>query len=111
MNAMIDQIRSIPALIEEIVPRYAENIQNAVTADWISDVNQIFLTGCGDSYHVALGSELAFRQLAGVSTTPLTSMQFATPPTSSTGRKTAWWSEPPSRAKSHAQPKRCAMPA
>jgi glucosamine--fructose-6-phosphate aminotransferase (isomerizing) len=40
-------------------------------------LERVFVTGCGDSHHAALNSELSFEQLAGLPCEPQTAMQFS----------------------------------
>ena len=40
-------------------------------------VKRLYVTGCGDSHHAAVASELAFEALAGRPTEPMSALQFA----------------------------------
>ncbi len=77
MNPMIAQIQSLPALIRGVVPAYSENIRKTLGSDFCRLIQRIYLTGCGDSHHASIGSELAFEKLAGITTEAMTSLQFA----------------------------------
>lgn len=77
MNPMIAQIQSLPGLIRQVTPVYAENIRKTLSPEYCRSIQRIYLTGCGDSHHAALGSELAFELLAGITTEAMTSLQFA----------------------------------
>lgn len=77
MNPMIAQIQSLPELIRQAVPVYAENIRKSLSSAFCKSIQRIYLTGCGDSHHAALGTELAFEHLAGITTEAMTSLQFA----------------------------------
>lgn len=76
-NSMIAQIHSQPQLLREIFPVIDERVRNALDHELCLSLKRILVTGCGDSHHAALGSELAFKVLAGVPTQPLTAMQLA----------------------------------
>jgi len=76
-SPMIKQIMSIPALIRSVVPVFTENIRRDLDEKTIHSTDHIYLTGCGDSHHVAVGSQLAFRLFTHIETEALTSMQFA----------------------------------
>jgi glucosamine--fructose-6-phosphate aminotransferase (isomerizing) len=74
---MIAQIQSLSGLIREVTPAYAENIRHTLSKEFCRSIRRIYLTGCGDSHHASIGAELAFENLAGITTEALTSMQFA----------------------------------
>ena len=76
-SPMLKQITSIPDLIRSIVPVFTDNIRRALDESTINSIDHIYLTGCGDSHHAAVASQLAFRQLTHIETEALTSMQYA----------------------------------
>jgi len=76
MNGMIAQIHSIPSLIRDVTRSYDEALRTALERAPVPSVKRIYLTGCGDSHHAAVGSELAFEHLTGLPTEALTSLQF-----------------------------------
>lgn len=77
MNSMIAQIHSLPGMIREIYQPFDSAAREALDHKLCLSAKRIYITGCGDSHHTALGAELAFEHLAGVPTEALTSMQFA----------------------------------
>lgn len=77
MNPMIAQIRSLPHLVRQIVPDFTENIATTLPQEFCRSFDHIYLMGCGDSHHVSLATQLAFRTLSGIETEALTAMQFA----------------------------------
>ena len=77
MNSMIAQIQSLPALIREIFQPFDDVVRSALDRETCRSVQRLFVTGCGDSHHAALTTELAFEALAGVPTEPMTALQFA----------------------------------
>ncbi len=77
MNPMIAQIRSLPHLVRQIVPDFTENIATTLPREYCRSFDHIYLMGCGDSHHVSLATQLAFRTLSGIETEALTAMQFA----------------------------------
>jgi len=78
MNSMIAQVKILPELIRESVPVFDEAIRQTLDHEFCLSMNRLFITGCGDSHHAALNTELAFESLAGVPTEPMRSMQFST---------------------------------
>ena len=77
MNPMIAQIKSLPELVRQIVPAYNENIASTLTQEYSQSFDHLYLMGCGDSHHVSMATQLAFRVLAGIETEALTAMHFA----------------------------------
>jgi glucosamine--fructose-6-phosphate aminotransferase (isomerizing) len=77
MNPMAAQIHSLPDLIRQAVLAYTEAVRRTLPEAVCRQVERLFVIGCGDSHHAALGAELAFEQLAGLPTEALTSLQFA----------------------------------
>lgn len=77
MNPMIAQIKSLPDLVRQIVPAYSENIADSLSREFCRSFDHLYLMGCGDSHHVSVATQLAFRILAGIETESLTAMQFA----------------------------------
>lgn len=77
MNGMVAQIHSIPQLIREVSQKYDDAVRTSLDHLFCLSVKRIYLTGCGDSHHTAIGSELAFEKIAGLPTEALTAMQFA----------------------------------
>ena len=77
MNEMVAQIQSIPGLIREVAHSYDEAVRATLDDRLGRSIQRIYLTGCGDSHHAAVGSELAFEHLTGLPIEALTSMQFA----------------------------------
>lgn len=76
-NAMIDQVNSIPELIRNILPGFDQRIRRGLDHQLCLSLKRIYLTGCGDSHHASLNSELAFESLAGLPTEALTALQFS----------------------------------
>ncbi len=76
-NAMLAQIHSLPALIREVLPLYDRNAREALDDNLCRSVRRLFITGCGDSHHAALASELAFESLAELPAEPMTALQMS----------------------------------
>ncbi|MCB8988729.1 MAG: SIS domain-containing protein [Ardenticatenaceae bacterium] len=70
------QIDTLPALVRDMVERLVTEIAAALPYSLCEKVRRVFVTGCGDSHHAALNSELAFEELAGLPCEPMTAMQF-----------------------------------
>ena len=77
MNSMVAQVRSLPALIRELVPVLDDTVRKTLDHKLCLSVKRLYVTGCGDSYHAALATELAFEGLAGRPTEPMSALQFA----------------------------------
>ena len=76
-NTMLAQIRSLPQMIREVLPAYDRDAREVLDHNLCLSAQRLFLTGCGDSHHATLATELAFESLAGLPTEPMTALQFA----------------------------------
>ena len=74
---MLAQIHSLPALIREVLPLYERNAREALDDNLCLSARRLFITGCGDSHHATLASELAFESLASLPTEPMTALQMS----------------------------------
>lgn len=70
-------IESLPDLVRSVSDRFARASQQVFEDSLSGRINQVYLTGCGDSHHAALAAALSFRQLAGLPCEALTAMEFA----------------------------------
>jgi glucosamine--fructose-6-phosphate aminotransferase (isomerizing) len=77
MNSMVAQVRSLPALIRELVPVLDDTVRKTLDHKLCLSVKRLYVTGCGDSHHAALAAELGFEALAGRPTEPMSALQFA----------------------------------
>ena len=77
MNAMVAQVRSLPTLIREMVPALDDRVRKTLDHKLCLSVKRVYVTGCGDSHHAALASELALETLAGRPAEPMSALQFA----------------------------------
>lgn len=77
MNSMVSQVNSLPQLIRESIPKFDESIRMTMDHNLCLSIKRLYVTGCGDSHHAALNTELAFEAIAGIPTEPLTAMQFS----------------------------------
>ncbi|MBI3764124.1 MAG: SIS domain-containing protein [Chloroflexi bacterium] len=77
MNTMLAQIYSLPSLLRDIFDPFDDAVRSTLDDNLCRSVKRLYVTGCGDSHHAALGSELAFEALSGVPVEPMTAMQFA----------------------------------
>ncbi len=77
MNSMIEQIKSMPALVREVFPALEEMSRTAIHPELILSLKRIFITGCGDSHHVTINTELAFESLTGLPVEVAQALQFA----------------------------------
>src|SRR5690606_8382763 len=72
---MIAQVESLPAMIRSEFERFDTSARLLLNHDQCFSIKRIIITGCGDSYMAGLAAELAFEQLAGISTEPMNAMQ------------------------------------
>ncbi len=77
MNNMIAQIQSLPGLIRDHFSAFDDSVRTTFDHNFCLSLKRLYVTGCGDSHHVALTTELAFEALAGIPTEPMTALQFA----------------------------------
>jgi len=64
-------------MIREVLPAYDRDAREVLDHNLCLSAKRLFLTGCGDSHHATLATELAFESLAGLPTEPMTALQFA----------------------------------
>jgi glucosamine--fructose-6-phosphate aminotransferase (isomerizing) len=76
-NTMLAQISSLPDMIREVWPTFDRDAREVLDHSLCLAARRLFLTGCGDSHHATLASELAFESLAGLPTEPMTALQFS----------------------------------
>lgn len=72
---IIAQVESLPEMIRTEFETLDMRIRRLLNHNDLLSVKRIVITGCGDSHMAGLATELAFEQLAGVPTEPMTSMQ------------------------------------
>jgi len=77
MNYMIEQVKSLPELMEQIFQPLDDSIRRKLDHDLCLSLKHINVVGCGDSHHAALGTELAFETLTKLPDEPMTAMTFA----------------------------------
>ena len=76
MNSMIDQIKSLPRMLREQFQVLDELARRTLHPELVLSLKRIFITGCGDSHHATLNTELAFKTLTGLPVEVATSLQF-----------------------------------
>jgi glutamine---fructose-6-phosphate transaminase (isomerizing) len=77
MNPMLDQIYSLPGMIREIFQPFDDSVRTNLNFNLCLSLKRLYVTGCGDSHHAAVGTHLAFESLAGVTTEAQTALEFA----------------------------------
>jgi glucosamine--fructose-6-phosphate aminotransferase (isomerizing) len=77
MNYMTEEVQSLPGLLADIFQPLDEAVRMGLDHELALSLKRIFITGCGDSYHASLCSELAFETLTGLPCEPMTAQQFA----------------------------------
>jgi glucosamine--fructose-6-phosphate aminotransferase (isomerizing) len=76
-NNMIAQVESLPDLIRTELKPLDVRVRRLLDHNEYLSVKRIVITGCGDSHMAGLAAELAFEELAGIPTEPMTAMQAA----------------------------------
>lgn len=76
-NAMYRQVCSIPALLEELVERWKEEVRFALSVEQTYQVKHLYLVGSGDSYIAAKAARQAFARLAHVDAQAVRSLEAA----------------------------------
>jgi glutamine---fructose-6-phosphate transaminase (isomerizing) len=76
-SPMHQQIDTLPDLVRQIAKPFDASARATFDFELCTSVKRLYLVGCGDSYHAAVGAELAFHQLAGVPTQALSSLTFS----------------------------------
>lgn len=76
-SSMHQQIDTLPHLIRAIVTPFDDTARATLDFELCTSVKNVSLVGCGDSYHAAVGAELAFKQLAGISAHAYSALTFS----------------------------------
>lgn len=76
MNYMVEQIYSLPKLLEQIYAPLDDTIRRKTDHETCLSAKRLYVVGCGDSHHAALSTELAFESLTKLPDDPMTSMLF-----------------------------------
>ncbi len=77
MNYMVEQIHSLPELVEQIFDPLDETIRRKIDHELCLSAKRFYITGCGDSHHAALNTEFAFESLVKLPDDAMTAMTFA----------------------------------
>ncbi|MCZ7569265.1 MAG: SIS domain-containing protein [Ardenticatenaceae bacterium] len=76
-NAMVAQVESLPELIRSEFQTLDAQVRRLLNHEECLSVKRVIIAGCGDSHMAGLAAELAFEQIAGIPTEPMTAMQAA----------------------------------
>jgi len=74
---IIAQVQSLPELIRSEFETLDMRVRRLLNHNDCLSVKRIMIVGCGDSHMAGLAAELAFEQIAGIPTEPMTAMQAA----------------------------------
>jgi glucosamine--fructose-6-phosphate aminotransferase (isomerizing) len=74
---IVAQVKSLPELIRSEFETLDMRVRRLLNHNECLSVKRIVITGCGDSHMAGLAAELAFEQIAGIPTEPMTAMQAA----------------------------------
>jgi glucosamine--fructose-6-phosphate aminotransferase (isomerizing) len=72
---IIAQVESLPDLIRSEFETIDLRARRLLNHNELLSVKRVVITGCGDSHMAGLATELAFEQVAGIPTEPMTAMQ------------------------------------
>ncbi|MEN4042635.1 MAG: SIS domain-containing protein [Anaerolineaceae bacterium] len=75
-NAMLGQVYSLPALITESIEPFDHAARQALDHELCLSLKRLYVTGCGDSHHAAIGCELALEVLTGLPVRAMTALQY-----------------------------------
>ncbi|MEZ4707107.1 MAG: SIS domain-containing protein [Caldilineaceae bacterium] len=76
-NTMVAQVESLPDLVRSEFNTLDGGVRRLLDHNECLSVKRMVITGCGDSHMAGLATELAFEELAGIPTEPMTAMQAA----------------------------------
>lgn len=76
-SPMHQEISTVPELLRVLVPAFDERARTTCSFELCASVKRVSIVGCGDSHHAAVGAELAFRQLAGISARAFSALNFS----------------------------------
>ncbi len=76
-SPLLQQVDTLPDLVRDMIDDLVRLIQKQFPKETCNQISRLFITGCGDSHHAALNSEMAFEQLAGLPCEPQAAMQFS----------------------------------
>jgi glutamine---fructose-6-phosphate transaminase (isomerizing) len=74
---IVAQVKSLPELIRSEFETLDMRVRRLMNHDECLSVKRIVITGAGDSHMAGVAAELAFEQIAGIPTEPMTAMQAA----------------------------------
>jgi glutamine---fructose-6-phosphate transaminase (isomerizing) len=74
---VLQAIRSQELILTRVFPELLKRAQEAVEPLSLSDIQRIFLVGCGDSYYAGLAARMAFERFTGLATDALPSLEFS----------------------------------
>lgn len=75
-SIMIDQVESLPELIEDHVEKFDVEVRKFFQKINGEKIDHIYITGCGDSYHAALASEMAFEKISKINCEAINGLRF-----------------------------------
>jgi glucosamine--fructose-6-phosphate aminotransferase (isomerizing) len=64
-------------MIRDIFQPFDDTVRTTLDFEFCLSLKRLYVTGCGDSHHAAVGTQLAFEALAGVPTEAQTALEFA----------------------------------
>ena len=74
---IVAQVKSLPELIRSEFETLDMRVRRLLNHNECLSVKRIVITGAGDSHMAGVAAELAFEQIAGIPTEPMTAMQAA----------------------------------
>lgn len=77
MNSLVNQVKTLPELLRKTFQTLDDGARLNLHPGLILPLKRIYITGCGDSHHAGLSTQLAFEALTGLPTTITTALDFA----------------------------------
>lgn len=77
MNSLVNQVKSLPELMRDSFQALDEGARMSLHPELILSLKRVYITGCGDSHHAGLTTQLAFESLTGLPVTVATALDFA----------------------------------
>ena len=111
---IITQVESLPELIRTEFDTLDMRARRLLNHNELLSVKRVVIEGCGDSHMAGLAAELAFEQVAGIPTEPMTAMQaarYGTPYFETSSPATRWSSASPSPERWRGPARRWPWPA
>lgn len=75
-EVMIRQVEGLADDLRTLTLPFAQQVRTVLTPSEWRAVNNVYLTGDGDSYHASCAAEMAFEAIADIACTPMSAQRF-----------------------------------